>query len=498
MEKRDKKLTVLFAVILSLFVLAICAFLLSCSGTDGVDGKNGADGTDGKNAVIEISEDGFILVDGKKTEYRFNKKDCSIKINSENARYGKVTGDGAYAYGTAVMLTAEPNEDGVFVAWKNEDGDVISTQNNLLAVADHGETEYTALFARSPEKVIARINVKFDETTLENAVYTGDTETPLMNGVTLKFSGYGENALIMYAVEKQTFEQECAKINEDILSGKLTNGKIISYEQFVTLFNEKEFYPEETRDFYYYIVGKPNNEYRVKISASDKGGNIVLLNGEDLKAEQNYLAGTVLKLKAQPERCEINGKTFETSEFSGWIISGEKVSGESVLVYEVKEDAEITAEFIAKTKLSLTIKSGEDGLISSLYTEFKMPYKATGSINGENFETDISFADGVATVDLGYFSAGETFSLQLKLHCIQNHRFCNDQNTWRYVRLLYEYANVKIGEGNALIFFVPEGKDGKSEIVVNFVRTCNYYSNATNEKGENAKEYLYGSGYGLI
>lgn len=112
----------------------------------------------------------------------------------------------------------------------------------------------------------------------------------------------------------------------------------------------------------------------------------------------------------------------------------------------------------------------------------------------------MSFAGDEATIDLGYFSAGETFTLQLKLYCNQTADFklCDEKDTWRYIRLLYEYSGVKIGEGDTLIFFVPKGVGGKLEIGVNYVRTCNYYSNATNDKCENAKEGLAGSGYGLI
>lgn len=469
--------------------------MFSCAGTDG---KNGVDGTDGKDAVIEVSDDGYLLINGEKTEYRFNKKDCKIRINVENPLYGEVSGEGAYSYGTAVILSAEPNKDGVFVAWKNSDGDVISTKNDLLAVADYGETEFTALFARSPEKVTARINVKFDESVLSEAVYTGDVETPLTEGAVLKFSNYGENALILYAVDSLTFSLDSAKIKEDVSNGKISNGILIAYEQFVTLFDEKEYYPDEIRDFYYFVTGRPNNKYQVKISSSDKSGKIFLANGDEPYSEQNYLAGTVLKLKAQPETREINGKTFETADFSGWVVNGKKVSSEPTFVYKVTEKSEIVAEFTPKTKLILTIKSGEDGLNPSRYTEFGLPYKASGSINGEIFETVIAFTGGVATLELGYYSAGETFVLQLKLHCVQNHNFCNDLNTWRYVFLSYEYSDVKIGEGNSLLFFVPKGTDGESIIGVKFVRTCNFYSNATNDKGENAKEYLYGSGFGLI
>lgn len=503
MKKRYKKLTVLFTILLSAFIASACAFMISCAGTDGkdgADGKDGINGTDGKNAVIEVSDDGFILVNGTKTEYRFNKKDCKIKIAAINGRYGKTTGEGSYAYGTAVMLNATPEPGGVFVCWKNADGDVISTQNDLLAVADRGENTYTAVFACAPENVTARINVKFDESTLKNAEYTGDAETPLLNGATLKFSNYGENALVLYAVDAQTFEKESAKLNEDISNGALTGGKIIAYEHLVTLFNKKDVYYSEICDFYFYVAGRPNSRYDIKISASHKSGKITLSTGGEVQAEQNCLAGTVIKLKAQPESEVINGRTFEISDFSGWIVNGKKVSDKRNLVYTVEEKAEITAEFIPKTKLTLTIKSGEAGLTAWRYAEFDMPAKASGSINGKSFEKDISFVSGAATLDLGYYTAGETFSLELKLHCPQPSKFplFPDEDTWRFVHLSYEYASAKIGEGNSLVFFVPESNDNKSEIGVYFVRTCNYCSDAVNETGENAKEILRESGYGLI
>ena len=67
----------LYIVLLSLLVL--CA-LTACSGKDGKDGQNGVDGADGLTPTIEISEDGYWIINGEKTDL----KASSDKIDYEN------------------------------------------------------------------------------------------------------------------------------------------------------------------------------------------------------------------------------------------------------------------------------------------------------------------------------------------------------------------------------------------------------------------------------
>ncbi len=106
----------------SVFTLCALVFLLlfafsACrKGLDGKDGKNGADG---KNAVIEIEENGDILVDGKNTGYLFRKNDTTVRIFTEGSVYGTASGGGSYPYGTAVLLRAEPQKFGTFIGWRD-------------------------------------------------------------------------------------------------------------------------------------------------------------------------------------------------------------------------------------------------------------------------------------------------------------------------------------------------------------------------------------------
>ena len=71
----------LFCIIL-LSLLVLCVFT-ACSGKDGkdgIDGQNGIDGTDGETPTIEISEDGYWIINGEKTDL----KASSDKIDHEN------------------------------------------------------------------------------------------------------------------------------------------------------------------------------------------------------------------------------------------------------------------------------------------------------------------------------------------------------------------------------------------------------------------------------
>lgn len=68
-------------------------------GANGADGKNGSDGKDGVTPTIEISEDGYWIIDGAETEYK------AIGVDGKNGVDGK---DG-------VTSTIEISDDGYWV-----------------------------------------------------------------------------------------------------------------------------------------------------------------------------------------------------------------------------------------------------------------------------------------------------------------------------------------------------------------------------------------------
>lgn len=473
--------------------------IISSIGLSACDALNGKNGTNGKDVTMDIKEDGYIYIDGEKTEYYFINKDCTVSIDVKNPEYGKVYGEGKYAYGTALCLKAEPNENGIFVAWKDCDGKVISTEKECLIVVDHNENRYQAEFACNPKQVKANIHVKFDKDTLPNATYIGDNKVILTDGVTLKFDHYEEKTLVLYTLSKEYFTKDYQEINAHIASNELGIGKVISYEEMISLYDGITTYDKSNTDFYFYVSGKTNQKYSVSISSSNANGSVQYADGSDASHSQDYLGGTVLKLKAVSKSETINGQLFETSEFLGWEIDDEIISKEKELEYKVWDNVNIVAKFKSKVKLNLVIESGEEGLTGSRYPDLKDPSKATGKMNQVSFETNLTYTDNTAKVELGYYHPNDIFALEFKLHSELRYAqsACKAEDSWKYITLSYEYQNVKIGGGNSLLFFIPSSSTDEVNIHVKYVRTTNYYSSATDETGENSKEYLYESGYGL-
>ena len=466
--------------------------LASCSALAGSDGK------DGKDAKIEVNEDGYISIDEEPTDYFFVKNESKVRIAIEHDQYGSVSGQGDYPYGTAVLLSAKPKEGGVFVGWKSEDGALLSQECEHLIVTDYGENLYTAVFASSPEYVEASIHVRIDEGSLPNASYTGPQSVSLLDGVTLSFEGYGEKSLLLYPLDAASFALDGVSLRAKIASGEIV-GKSISFEETIALFDAKKNYFEREIDFYYYVEGKEGERHTVEIASVGSYGQVLLANGLAALSSSEELSGTVLRLIASPFIEEMNGHRFEASSFGHWEIDGKRVGNDTELVYTVSTSVRIVAHFVPKTKFKLTLKSGESGLKQGPYEDFKTPSKAALSINGMDFKTPLSWNSyGRSELVLGYFEPQETFSLSLKLYSkLSGGTPVNEEDTWKYIHLSYFYSGQRIGEGNSLRFFVPPSTNDEASLTVEYIRTFNYFSEATNEEGEN-EEYLSNSGFGLF
>lgn len=475
------------------FAIACFSLLLaSCSALDGSNGK------DGKDAKIEVNEDGYIYIDEEPTDYFFVKNDSKVRVAIEHEQYGSVSGEGDYPYGTAVLLSAKPKEGGVFVGWKNEDGILLSQERERLIVTDYGENLYTAVFASSPERVEASIHVRIDESTLPNASYTGLQSVPLLDGVTLSFEGYGEKSLLLYPLDAASFALDAASLKTKIASGEII-GKPISFEETIALFETKKNYFEREIDFYYYVEGKEGERHTVEIASVGSYGQVLLATGQAAPSSNEELSGAVLRLMASPLIEEVNGHRFEASSFDYWEINGKRMGNDPKLVYMVSDSVSIVAHFVPKTKLKLTLKSGESGLKADRYEDFKTPFKAAASINGMEFEAALSWNSyGRAEFVLGYFEPQETFSLALKLYSkLSGGTPINEEDTWKYIHLSYFYSGQRIGEGNSLCFFVPPSTNDETSLSVEYIRTFNYFTEAINEEGEN-EEHLSNSGFGLF
>lgn len=477
--------------------LLCCLFASTSLLLSSCDSLNGNDGNNGNDANIKVNEDGYIYINDEPTEYYFKSKDCKVTINAMHSEYGSVSGSGYYSYGQGVIITAIPNEKGLFVGWTDKDNKIISKDKELLIVADRGENIYTAIFSCKPELVKANINIKFDETSLPNATYKGERRVNLTTGVNLIFDGYDDKSLILYKIDKGIYDLSCSLINEKIFDKKI-RGEAISYEEYVSLYEKDKHYYQEEIDCYFYVAGRSNPKCLVNISPIGSNGFVTNLDGTNVSSGE-VLYGTVLKLKANVEEKEINGNKVASSRFDYWEINGSRVSSDNLLTYTVWESIDIIAHFTSKTKLSLNISSGEASLNKARYQDCYEIDLVKASINGKEFETNQISSEGKATIDLGYFDMGEVFLLELKLYARTNGEYItNYENVWKHINLSYYYGSSLIGNGNSLLFFVPPGTNNESNIEVKYIRTLNYNSNATNEDGNDANESLGESGFGLF
>ena len=97
----------------------------------------GEDGASGCSVALEGS---VITAD----EYISAEDDASVAITCEIEGSGEVSGTGTYVRGDAVVLTATPDDDYVFIAWM--DGDEIISTNRVCEFTAKDDTEVTAIF----------------------------------------------------------------------------------------------------------------------------------------------------------------------------------------------------------------------------------------------------------------------------------------------------------------------------------------------------------------
>ena len=82
-------------------------------GLPGADGKDGKDGVDGITPTIEISEDGYWIINGIKTEYKAIGQDGKDGIDGEDGKDGATGKDGVDGANGKDGIDGAPGKDGV-------------------------------------------------------------------------------------------------------------------------------------------------------------------------------------------------------------------------------------------------------------------------------------------------------------------------------------------------------------------------------------------------
>ena len=83
MKKEFLISTIISAVACAISFVAIIFALLPNKGVDGKDGINGVDGKDGVTPTIEISDDGFWVINGEKTDVPATEKSKKFVVGEE-------------------------------------------------------------------------------------------------------------------------------------------------------------------------------------------------------------------------------------------------------------------------------------------------------------------------------------------------------------------------------------------------------------------------------
>lgn len=161
-----KKLSfVLFVILVLTLTLALSA--CGADGKDGVDGKDGIDGKDGVTPTIEISEDGYWIINGTKTEYKAIGTDGKDGADGEDGTPGKdgTNGTDGKDGKDGITPTIEISDDGYLVI--ND----VKTEYKLSIEeikCEHNYVDAYILISDCTERKILKMCEKCEELTLEN------------------------------------------------------------------------------------------------------------------------------------------------------------------------------------------------------------------------------------------------------------------------------------------------------------------------------------------
>ena len=117
------------------------------------DGYQFAGWYENDEKVSDDAEYAFTVTGNRTLTAKFEKNIpvvITYTVTTKAQGKGSTTGDGTYAEGTEVTLTAEPDEGNVFVGWRNEDGELITTDKEFKHTVTEDVT-FTAYFEKESD-----------------------------------------------------------------------------------------------------------------------------------------------------------------------------------------------------------------------------------------------------------------------------------------------------------------------------------------------------------
>ena len=204
-------------------------WLLSIKGEKGDDGKDGVDGTngkDGKTPTIEISSDGYWIINGTKTEYKAIGKDGTNGTNGTNGKDGKtptieISADGYWVINGTKTEYKAIGKDGVdgTNGTNGKDGKTptIEISADGYWIINGTKTEYKAIGKDGVDGASIE-KIEFDEQgrlviTLTNGIVLDPVELPKKEEHVHSFGGLVEYTQGEMNCEERIYYKVCSTCN---------------------------------------------------------------------------------------------------------------------------------------------------------------------------------------------------------------------------------------------------------------------------------------------
>ena len=355
-------------------------------GLPGADGKDGKDGVDGITPTIEISEDGYWIINGIKTEYKAIGQDGKDGVDGEDGKDGAPGKDGV----DGITPTIEISEDGYWIinGVKTEyrvNADEIKCEHSYVEayVVEYTCTEKKILKSCEKCEKLVLVSEKIPANHIDDNgkcekcgefLYSSGLEYTLQSDNTYAVTGIGECTDTDIVIPDTYLALPVTSIDDSAFDNPYEI-ESITIPESITYINDWAFIV--CLKLQNFIVDENNTEYQ----AID--GNLYTKDGKKLIS---YAIGKKQASFVIPDGVtEIGDAAFVYCYKLASVTIPESVSyiGESAFSFD--EDKSSLVEIINKSSLDITVGSEDYGWVA---------YSALEVHNGESkvvIECDYAF-----------------------------------------------------------------------------------------------------------
>lgn len=443
--------------------------------------NRGQDGINGKDANMTIADNGEVIINDSQTGIYANKADCNVKLNVEGSEFGRVVGGGKFSIKETIAVEAIPNEDACFKGWKDDAGNIVSTNLIYTFPAVKGDINLTATFEKSLIEVYFRVPFIVEQYFgYDFVIETNGEKQDLVTNTggyyvfkTPAIFNYGETVSLDFKnFIPPTSKYHCYLYEEDRDTYLGTSVNRTSHDITDSLSYSFTIY--ENRPYYFCFDMEVN--YFIEI--------LPTVNVASNNEEYGHVSKTEITSKGDLMTLTATVNDSLTTDyiysFKGWYLNNELVSKNNIYQFKVNDNQyEFEAIFVKKYALKFEIKIlDKGGNVAGLDpTSYLVSYKSI-KVNSFDIEGNLSSIEfkgnyngetpDLSTKICGYFEIKEKIFLSNEIESSHESYYVTDRDGERTYKEKFVYSrwilkqdsySQSFATGSSALFFINEDMD---------------------------------------